>query len=534
AAFPEVVGVGGTTVTTGPGGTTQTAWSNTHGATGGGYSSLFTRPAYQNGTVTNAMRGVPDIAMDGDPQTGLLLYASGDNGCKTSNNRCAVGGTSLSAPLAAASLASILAVRGATSGLGDIHSLLYSAPAGSYTDVTSGNNGAYSAGPGWDPVTGWGTPLWTSLLAPTAGTTPYVAITPVRVVDTRSGVGGVASAPLAAGVPYTLALAGTSLPVGQQAYAFNVTAIGPVGPGNLRLTPACGTAGTSSLVNYQPGKDVANFVIAANPNGCNAFTLVSSGSAANVAIDALGYYTAGFASVSPTRVADTRTGLGGTTGPIAAGATASFAIAGTAGVPADASAVAVNVTAIGPDGVGNLRIYPDGGAVPDTSNVNYIPGVDKAAFTVVQLPADGKIDIASAGSAVNVAIDVFGYYPATSNLVTAAPVRVLDTRTTSPLAPGVPYPVQVTGVAGVPADAQAVLVSLTAIHTATSTGIGNLAIYPAGPGVPTVSTINYVGPDSDVANFAIVPVGSGGMVDLVSRGSPTDAALDIVGYVPAP
>lgn len=545
AALPNAVAVGGTSVQTGTSGTTQTVWNDGAGggATGGGYSTLTTRPAYQNGAVSNAKRGVPDIAMDADPATGLDQYDSTPGGCGGSCAGSPTGGTSLATPLAVASLASVLASRGATSGVGDIHPLLYAASsASSITDVTSGNNGAFHAGPGWDATTGLGAPRWSSLVKVAAGTTPYVAINPVRVVDTRNGKGSVHNGTLAAGRAYTFRLVNSPLPTGQAAYAFNVTAINPARPGYLKLTPACGSAtGTSSLVNYQPGKTVANFVIAPEPSGCNAFTLTSAGSAVNVALDAVGYYTSGFTRVGPTRIADTRSGLGGTTGPIAAGSSASFTVAGAAGIPTDATAVAVNITAIGPTRNGYLEAYPHGTDRPTASNINYIPGVTKAEFAVVQLPANGKIDLYSAGSHVNTVIDVYGYYPASSTLVTQAPVRVLDTRSSSanqslpsPLAAGTPYPVQVTGgAANVPADAQAVLVSLTAIHGRGSTGVGYLAAYPAGQSPPIVSNINYVSPDTTVANFAIVKIGTGGKIDLITHGSPIDTALDVVGYVPA-
>jgi hypothetical protein len=536
AAFPNVVAVGGTTVKTGAGGTTQTAWNTSIGATGGGYSTLFSRPSYQAGIVSGTQRGVPDIAMDGDPATGLDAYASGDNGCG-GNGWCAVGGTSLSAPLAAASLAAVLAGRGVTSGLGDIHSLIYACYASAFTDITSGNNGAYAAGPGWDATTGLGSPLWSSLLAaaPSAGTTPYVAITPARVVDTRGCGGRVHAGPLAQGVPYTFSLANQNVvPTGQQAYAFNVTAVAPTATGNLRIVPACGSTGTSSLVTFQPGKAVSDFVIVANPSGCNAFTLEPSGSPTNVVIDAFGYYTSGFTSVGPTRIADTRTSGGG--GTVAAGTSRSFQISGNGGIPADATAVAINVTAVAPNDLGNLRVYPDGATVPNTANITYIKKQDKSAFVVVPLPADGKIDVYSDGAAVNVVLDAFGYYGSDSNLTflsaSGAPVRVLDTRPTA-IAANTPYTFPVGGTNGIPADAQAVLVSVAGVHAANSTGNGNLRLYPSGAALPNAANLSYVSPSTDVANFAIVKLGTGGQLTLYSDGSPINGVLDVIGYVPA-
>lgn len=163
ASFPNAVAVGGTSVHTGAAGTTQTGWSGS----GGGYSTLFPRPSYQDGVVSAAQRGLPDLAMDADDATGLDQYDStptSADGCAGSCVGSPVGGTSFATPLAASALASVLAARGDTTGIGDIHALLYGAPAGALTDITSGRNGAFSAGPGWDPVTGLGAPFWSRLI----------------------------------------------------------------------------------------------------------------------------------------------------------------------------------------------------------------------------------------------------------------------------------------------------------------------------------------------------------------------------------
>lgn len=366
---------------------------------------------------------------------------------------------------------------------------------------------------------------------------------------------------LTAGSAYRFQLP-TSVLQGAGAVALNVTAVHPSDVGNLRVYADCGTGpSTTSLLNYQPGKDTANFVIV--PLQCTSGsapvrTIDFYSANANVTVDAdlegvypttttgsgssTVYTTPGFAGVGfPTRAVDTRSGLGGQTGPIPANTTHSFTLTGLA---PGAKAVALNVTSIRPNGPGNLRVYPgDETTVPSTSNVNFIPGVDKAGFVIVNLPADGSdtVNVHSAGTADNVAVDVFGYFPASATTTgLTQPQRVLDTRTGSgltqglpnPLAAGVPYPVTVTG-NGVPADAQAVVVSLTAIHTASGTGVGNLRAYPAGGAEPNVSNINFISPTADVANLAIVQIGANGQINLVTSGSPIDAAVDILGYVPA-
>ena len=165
SSSPSALGCGGTTL---PRQGAETAWNNPGGgATGGGYSKHFSRPAYQAGMNTNSGRGVPDIAGDADPQTGYNVRVDGQ--------AAVVGGTSAVAPLWAALIA--LLNQKAGRQLGFINPVLYQNPA-ALTDITSGSNGAYAAGPGWDPVTGLGTPLGDALarlfgaaVASAAGTT---------------------------------------------------------------------------------------------------------------------------------------------------------------------------------------------------------------------------------------------------------------------------------------------------------------------------------------------------------------------------
>jgi len=399
-------------------------------------------------------------------------------------------------------------------------------------------------------------------------TSQYVPLAPFRIFDTRTGQGGVGTTPLAPNTLRFFDYRRTALELNASAYVLNVTAVGPTAVGNLRIADACNPGGSltrssevpdTSLVNYQVGKTIANAIVVPNncgPNG-GGLRVFSDNSPVDVVVDVAGYYlgqhvqagNTAFDPTAPTRIAYTRTGVNtGGANSITPGSHISIQVTGTGvipgnpGIPDGAKAVAINFTAINPNGLGNLRVYPDGSPVPNASNVNYIPGVDKAVFAVVDIPADGKINVYSDGATIGLAADVFGYYPWTSNVVTAEPVRVFDSRnsgfTPPPGSPGsldanVAVSIPVAGKAGVPMDAQAVLVSVTAIHTDRSTGNGNLRIFPADAGVPDASNINYISPTTDVANFAIVKLSANGQLSLYSDGSPIHAAVDVLGYVPA-
>jgi subtilase family serine protease len=174
ASDPFVLGVGGTALTAGPQTGSyigETAWNQAlpqggNFASGGGFSGIFARPAYQDGIPrTGATRGVPDVA--GDAGTGMALAIEAGGG---SYELRSAGGTSAATPLWGGLVA--LADQLAGHDLGFVNPVLYRIARSplygqAFHDVTTGNNTVvvngvtytgYQAGPGWDPVTGLGSP----------------------------------------------------------------------------------------------------------------------------------------------------------------------------------------------------------------------------------------------------------------------------------------------------------------------------------------------------------------------------------------
>jgi subtilase family serine protease len=163
AASPYVVGVGGTTLTinsTTGAYVSETAWSGS----GGGVSRYETAPAYQSGIQTGGRRGIPDIAFDADPATGVPVYNTFACGGACPTGWVQVGGTSLSAPCWAGlfAIANSQRAAAAKTTLTQPQFILYPAPAAGYHDITTGSNGSClylcKARPGYDFVTGLGTP----------------------------------------------------------------------------------------------------------------------------------------------------------------------------------------------------------------------------------------------------------------------------------------------------------------------------------------------------------------------------------------
>jgi kumamolisin len=171
ASSPHVLACGGTSLRGDPAAGTiasETVWNDGPGggATGGGISDAFSLPGWQSPAGVPARagggtgRGVPDVAGNADPATGYQVLVDGQ--------RTVLGGTSAVAPLWAALICRLAQATGASFGM--MQTSLYAgvsagtAVAG-FRDITSGNNGAYPAGPGWDACTGLGAPDGTALLA---------------------------------------------------------------------------------------------------------------------------------------------------------------------------------------------------------------------------------------------------------------------------------------------------------------------------------------------------------------------------------
>jgi kumamolisin len=159
ASSPNVLACGGTRLESSGGKVTkEVVWNEGGGATGGGVSETFPLPAYQAHAMVPVSvnpsqfkgRGVPDIAGDADPATGYQIHVDGRDGV--------FGGTSAVAPLWSALIALINEQNG--KAVGFVNPALYTtaASAKALNDITSGNNGAFAAGAGWDACTGLGTP----------------------------------------------------------------------------------------------------------------------------------------------------------------------------------------------------------------------------------------------------------------------------------------------------------------------------------------------------------------------------------------
>lgn len=386
----------------------------------------------------------------------------------------------------------------------------------------------------------------TTVTAAVAG--DYAPLTPARVLDTRVGTGAPKSRPGANSTTTIQVTGAGGVPAtGVAAVVLTVTAVVPSSVGNLRVYPAGGSVPLISNVNYTKGATVANAVVVpvSSSGQVSIFTVAS----ADLVADVSGYFlgapgaansTAGsLTGVGPARILDTRDGTGAAKGTVAANTALPVQVTGKGGVPSTGvSAVVLNVTAVTPGGVGNLRVYPAGASVPTVSNVNYVAGQTVANLVTVPVSSTGMVDVYTVAKSDLVA-DVAGYFsagdgkqPSTSGaFVPVTPNRVLDTRSgvgapTAQVPAGSSLPVQLAGRGGLPlSEVGAVVANVTEVLPAS---VGFLTVYPDGVTKPFVSNLNYL-KGQTVAGGVFATVPANGKTELYTVAK-ADLVADVSGY----
>jgi streptogramin lyase len=248
----------------------------------------------------------------------------------------------------------------------------------------------------------------------------YTGITPTRLLDSRGATGGW-NAALTAGTPKDLVVRQPGNPDGVPATATaviaNVTVTGSTNGSFLSAWPAGTPQANVSNLNFGPGQTIANLaVIKIGANG--AISLANAVGSTDVIVDVVGYFdpTGGsrFHAIAPTRVLDDRvpTGLAGPWGP---GQTRALPVAGAAGthVPAGATGLVANVTATASTANSFVTVFPDGVALPASSNVNFGIGETIPNLVTVKIAPNGQIDLANHLGSVDLIADAVGYYAVT-------------------------------------------------------------------------------------------------------------------------
>ncbi len=313
------------------------------------------------------------------------------------------------------------------------------------------------------------------------------------------------------------------------------------------MFPCGSTRPLASNVNYFAGDVVPNAVLAKVGTGGKVCIYTLAGT--DIVADVNGYVPAGgsLGTVVPARLLETRSGPNNKTidhlfegiGRRGVGTTLELQVTGRGGVPNDADAVMLNVTAVFPAAPGFLTVFPCGSTRPLASNVNYFAGDVVPNAVLAKVGTGGKVCIYTLAG-TDIVADVNGYVPAGGSSGTVVPARLLETRsgpnnkTIDHLFEGIgrrgvgtTLELQVTGRGGVPNDADAVMLNVTAVFPAAP---GFLTVFPCGSTRPLASNVNYFAGDV-VPNAVLAKVGTGGKVCIYTLAG-TDIVADVNGYVP--
>jgi RHS repeat-associated protein len=432
-----------------------------------------------------------------------------------------------------------------------------------------------------------------------SNTKQFVSLAPTRICDTRpgngSGLSGAAAQcnginntgePVPAGGTLTVNATGTfgsqTVPASAYAVVVNVTVATNTAPTFLLAYPA-GSArpAQGSNVNDSIANQAANNQVTVALGTGGQVAIYNNGGTVNLVVDIVGYYQSpptadnGYTALAggATRICDTRPGNpSGLSGPAANcnGANNSGTTLGTSlnggsqdrsigvsgsFVPPGATAVVVDVTGVMPNATTYLTAHADSTPTPATSSVNLSAGTVVTKEVTVPVGYYGGITITNNYGAVDVVVDVEGYFMGGtgSQYTPVTSERICDTRPANPSAlsgsaaqcngtnnigttipAGGTITVNVTslttGIATpIPANATAVVLNVAAVNGTTA---GFARVYPTGQPPPNTSSLNYPAATA-VSNEVTTALGAGGQLNVTANTS-TDMIIDVEGYYTPP
>ena len=372
----------------------------------------------------------------------------------------------------------------------------------------------------------------------------FFPLPPARILDTRFGVGAPLGTVGPAGVLTFTVNGQGNVPVSDvSAVVLNITVVGPTAASYLTVWPTGEPMPTASNLNYVAGQTVPNLVKTKVGAGGQVSVFNAVGSV-HVLADVSGWYKLGAATaegarynaVTPSRILDTRSGVGAPLQTVGPASSINVQVTGQGGVPATGvSAVAMNVTAVGPSAPSYMTAWPAGESMPTASNLNYTTGDVVPNMVIVKVGPSGAVSLFNAVGSVHVLADVVGWYstPAGvgSSYTPLNPSRILDTRfglgAPTALGPDQFIDLPVLGQGNVPANGvSAVVLNVTAVGPTASSF---LTAWPTGLARPGASNLNYVA-GQVVPNLVIVKVGLNGKVALYNAAGSTHVLADVVGW----
>ncbi|MGH9134741.1 MAG: hypothetical protein ACRDZZ_12440, partial [Ilumatobacteraceae bacterium] len=239
----------------------------------------------------------------------------------------------------------------------------------------------------------------------------FAGVTPARLLDSRNGIGTPKRA-FAANETRSVEVAGVAgVPSNATSVVVNITVTEPQGSGFATAFPTGTKLPIASNLNYTAGTTRANLAVVKVGSG-GKISLNAAETSAHLIVDVMGSfgpYGGWVEAIDPVRLVDSRVGLRAPAGPMLGNTTLQIPVRGQAGVPDDATAVILNVTASDTHGYGFFTVWPTGASEPLASNVNFVGGQTVPNMVMVKLGSNGSINVKDSVNAANLIIDVFGY-----------------------------------------------------------------------------------------------------------------------------
>ncbi|MFC1400630.1 MULTISPECIES: hypothetical protein [Streptacidiphilus] len=374
-----------------------------------------------------------------------------------------------------------------------------------------------------------------------AGTAYEAYSSPERILDTRSGLGA-AKRKVGPGGVLKLRITGTSADTGTAptAVTLNVTDADATAASWVTAYPDGSARPTASNLNFQAGQSNPNLVtVPVGADGC--VDLYNASGYVDLIADIQGEYDItpsndGHASTflpnTPTRILDTRHGIGVAAKPVGPGSTISVPLPSSL-VDSGTTAVMVDVTATQPSARSWIAAYAGDGTLPTTSNLNFSVGQTTSNLVIVPVDSSHKIKFYNRAGQTAIIADVLGVFTNEARgtfYVPLAPARLVDTRSglgtaKKRLGPNSTLQINVSGTHGIPTGATAVTLNLTGTG---STAATYLTAYSSGT-VPKTSNINLV-PGQTRPVLVTVPIRADGTVLIYNYTGSIDVVADVQGY----
>jgi len=362
----------------------------------------------------------------------------------------------------------------------------------------------------------------------------YVGIVPQRIFDSRNAIGANLRRRLGPGERVAIDVAGVgAIPSnGVVSVAINITSTDATSDSFLTVWPSDRPQPDTSNLNPRPGRTVPNFALV---------TLAADGTIAlfnergygHVLVDVVGYCTtsdgSGFTPLAPTRIMDSRSGVGVSSGRIGPGRVVELVVAGAGGVPPQGADVAVlNITATGADSESFVTVWPTGAPMPDTSTLNMSRDRTVPNLVFARLGEGGRVSLFNSHGSTHLIADVMGCFSTSSDVkfVSVVPTRILDTRRNLGAVGPVTNRSFSLSVPGLPSGTIALMLNVTATSPTTES---YATVWASGRAQPGTSNLNYTRGDT-VANAVIAEVGSDGRIQFANAFGSVQLIADLVGY----